>query len=337
MSTNVIHSHFKVFLHIFLSRIMNLFLPCWICLKSKVFSEHAVINRPYKSHKLVHHEGSPFVPREEVLLYPWGQSTVPTISKLHWFIRCTPSPYLHPHCAFSCEDSLQKTRLLSQPLCLEKNVPEDSWQESEAFVESLSPRPPCALNPVLKSVLAALPVCPAVSCSTPDAAFFPLVAGLLLSLELIFASCRNPGDWSFPGARSQSWACCWDHGRGGPAHAPCRCQASSLVSWTGWWSSWSVSSSCWCQCWNVASCCPWRHLAWRIGCFLKSSVQPDSDPFLIFASRHFFSKLVSGHTLHCSHSVRRWPAGNSRRRYAESDASWLKPVEKYTSLGLVFL
>lgn len=36
---------------------------------------------------------------------------------------------------FSSEDSFQETRLLFQPLCLEKNALENSWQESEAFVE----------------------------------------------------------------------------------------------------------------------------------------------------------------------------------------------------------
>lgn len=38
--------------------------------------------------------------------------------------------------------------------------------------------------------------------------------------------------------------------------------------------------------------------------------------------------FFSGHTSHCSRSVQRWPAGNSRRRYAESDASWLEPLGK---------
>lgn len=47
------------------------------------------------------------------------------------------SPLVSNSCfvVFSSEDSLQETRLLLQPLCLEKNALENSWQESEAFVE----------------------------------------------------------------------------------------------------------------------------------------------------------------------------------------------------------
>lgn len=219
--------------------------------------------------------GQSICPRRGGSAFPWGQST-----SVQWYPRHTYSaaPSASPlifffHGAwwtaavvsellldvFSSDNRLQETRLLFQPLCLEKNALENSWQESEAFVEfdhlasePLSPHPGelplCALTSVWVALLTCAGVTESLSFSTPSSALCPPVSESLISLERTFAAGRTRRDWSCPRVHSRSWACCWGHGYGVPEHAPCRCQASSPLFWTGWWSSWSVLSSCWCQC-----------------------------------------------------------------------------------------
>ncbi len=217
--------------------------------------------------------GQLICPKRGGYAFPWGQSTSVQRYLAHIQGTLIQFLHLHPHsfstaavsallfADFSSEDSLQKARLLFQPLCLEKNALENSWQESEAFLEfhswpaSLCRRVPERSHPVRsrpseQRFQLVQPRLRSLSCSTPSAACCPPVAVSLLSLERTFAAGRTRRDWSCQRVHFRSSACCWGHGDGVPAHAPCRCQASSPLSWTGWWSFWSVLSLCWCQCWK---------------------------------------------------------------------------------------
>lgn len=295
--------------------------------------------------------GQSICPRRGGSAFPWGQST-----SVQWYPRHTysaapsasPLVFLMNSCCCFCA-SLRRFLLRGQPSGDKIALPapvlgKECAGELLAGVwgicriwylagEPLSPRPGelplCALTSVWVALLTCAGVTESLSFSTPSSALCPPDSVSLLSLERTFAAGRTRRDWSCPRVHSRSWACCWGHGYGVPEHAPCRCQASSPLSWTGWWSFWSVLSSCWCQCWNVALSYLWHRPLWQTGCCLKPSVQQGSNPFLISVAGHFFS----GRVLHCPHWVQRWPAGSSRRLTAESVASWLKSVLKYSRAG----
>lgn len=92
--------------------------------------------------------GQYICPRRGGSAFPWGQSTSVQRYLAHIQGTLIKFLHLHPHsfstaavvsallfADFSSEDSLQKARLLFQPLCLEKNALENYWQVSEAFLK----------------------------------------------------------------------------------------------------------------------------------------------------------------------------------------------------------
>lgn len=216
--------------------------------------------------------GQSICPRRGGSAFPWGQST-----SVQWYPRHTysaapsasPLVFLMNSCCCFCA-SLRRFLLRGQPSGDKIALPapvlgKECAGELLAGVwgicriwylagEPLSPRPGelplCALTSVWVALLTCAGVTESLSFSTPSSALCPPDSVSLLSLERTFAAGRTRRDWSCPRVHSRSWACCWGHGYGVPEHAPCRCQASSPLSWTGWWSFWSVLSSCWCQCWK---------------------------------------------------------------------------------------